>query len=473
MSSEPTNRFFDSVKSRLTLLSGAIIALTTLVAFLLLYGYLAHALQSNVDQDLAAEFREFQSIYEEGGLDALRREVALEESVKGKSQVFVRVFDGTGSGLFSSDLSYWDAAWTAPVYAAEKSTLVFRALKDPGTGRHARSIYGGLAPGFWVLMGVDTQHNTVVLATYRQRCLEVFAVSLLAAVFAAWLIARRAMQGVQALTAVAEDISGGAMDRRITTTGHGREIDRLGEVLNAMLARIAALIQETKGLNDSIAHELRSPLTRIRGAAEMAITNEASLEQHRETAAEIVEACDELLRMVNSMLAISEMESGVARLEAQPVDCSNLVADTCELFEPATEDRAISLKVETAGPAAVLGDRGKLQQAVANLLDNAIKYTSPGGIITVRVARQGEEVLVVVEDTGVGISEEDLPHVFERFYRADHSRSKPGNGLGLGLVRGIVKMHGGRVEARSAVGRGTVFSIHLPGLQRGQIAKGQ
>ncbi|MCX5772676.1 MAG: HAMP domain-containing sensor histidine kinase, partial [Candidatus Hydrogenedentes bacterium] len=391
MSSEPRSRFLDSVKTRLTLLSGAIIALTTLVAFLLLYGYLAHALQSNVDQDLAAEFREFQSIYKEGGLEALQREVALEESVKGKSQVFVRVFDGKGAEVFSSDLSYWNAASTTPAPAAGHPTPVFRKLTDPDTGRHGRVMYGTLAPGLFVLMGVDTEHNTVVLSTYRQRCLEVFAVSLLAAVFAAWVIARRAMEGVQALTAVAEDISGGAMGRRITTTGHGREIDRLGHVLNTMLARIAALIQETKGLNDSIAHELRSPLTRIRGAAEMAITNGATLEQHREMAGEIVEACDELLAMVNSMLAISEMESGVARMDAQPVDCATLVADTCELFEPATEDRDITLNVHAAGPADVLGDRGRLQQAIANLLDNAIKYTGAGGAINIRVRREGEE----------------------------------------------------------------------------------
>ena len=459
---------FDSVKSRLTLLSGSIIALTTLVAFLLLYGYLAHALQSNVDQALGAEFREFQSIYREGGIEALRREVALEESVKGKSQVFVRVFDGSGSGLFSSDLSYWNAAATKPADIRGKRTPVFAAFKDHGMGMHARTIYGPLAPDLWVLMGVDTQQNAMVLATYRERCIEVFAVSLLVSVFAAWLIARRAMRGVQALTAVAEDIAGGAMDRRITTMGHGREIDRLGHVLNTMLARIAGLIQETKGLNDSIAHELRSPLTRIRGMAEMAITSEASLEQHRETAAEIVEACDELLVMVNSMLAISEMESGVARLDAQPVDCAGFVAETCELFEPATEDRGVKLSVEAPGPAVVSGDRSRLQQAVANLLDNAIKYTAAGGAIHVKVAIESDDVVVSVEDTGVGIAEVDLPHIFERFYRADHSRSKPGNGLGLGLVRGIVKMHGGRVEVSSVVGHGTAFSLHLPVLVEGR-----
>ena len=473
MSSAPRNRFVDSVKLRLTLLSGAIIALTTLVAFLLLYGYLAHALQSNVDQDLFAEFREFQSIYEGGGLEALRREVALEESSKGKSQVFVRAFDGKGAELFSSDLSYWSPAAATPVNGDGKGPPVFAGFKDTVSGRHGRAIYGPLGKDLWVLMGVDTEHNTMVLATYRQRCLEVFAVSLLAAVFAAWLIAGRAMQGVQALTVVAEDITRGEMGRRITTTGHGREIDRLGQVFNTMLARIATLIQEAKGLNDSIAHELRSPLTRIRGAAEMAIANGATLEQYRETAAEIVEACDELLAMVNSMLAISEMESGVARLDAQPVDCAALVADTCELFEPATEDRGIKLNVEASGPADVLGDRGRLQQALANLLDNAIKYTGRGGAIHIRVERHGEEVLVEVEDTGVGISEQDLPHIFERFYRADRSRSKPGNGLGLGLVQGIVKMHRGRVEARSTLGRGTVFSVHLPALDGGNIAKGQ
>lgn len=131
------------------------------------------------------------------------------------------------------------------------------------------------------------------------------------------------------------------------------------------------------------------------------------------------------------------------------------------------------MNVEIAGPAEVFGDRGRLQQAVANLLDNAIKYTSSGGGINIRVTHQGDEVLIVVEDTGVGISKQDLPHIFERFYRADRSRSKPGNGLGLGLVQGIVKMHDGRVEARSVLGRGTVFNVHLPAMDSQNIAKGQ
>lgn len=473
MSSEPRSRFSDSVKLRLTLLSGAVIALTTLAAFLLLYGYLSHQLQMNVDESLSAEFREFQSIYREGGLEALRREVALEESAKGKSQVFVRVFDNKEKELFSSDLAYWSSSATTPPAKGKSEMPHLTSTEDAKTGRQARSIYGPLASGLWVLMGVDTENIHAVLAAYRKRCLEVFAVSLVVALFAAWFIARWAMKGVQALTTVAEEISHGAIDRRITTMGYGREIDRLGEVLNTMLARIAKLIQETKGLNDSIAHELRSPLTRVRAAAETSITSGASLAQHREMAAEIVEACDELLKMVNSMLAISEMESGVAHLDAQPVDCAALVADTCELFEPATEDRGIKLLVAAPERVDVLGDRGKLQQAVTNLLDNAIKYTKSGGTISVSVARQGGEALIVVEDTGVGISEEDLPHIFERFYRADRSRSKPGNGLGLGLVQGIARMHRGRAEARSVLGRGTTFRIYLPALGAEHIAKMQ
>ena len=465
MLSETKNRFLGSVKFRLTLLSGCIIALTTLAAFLLLYGHLAHALQANVDHDLAAELSEFQSIYRQGGLEALRREVALEESAKGKSHVFVRMFDTAGAEVVNSDLTYWNSPAIEPPGNGASGSPVFATIDLPERRIKARSIYGMLHPDLWVFMGVDAQHDSIILATYRQRCMEVFAVSLLVSLLAAWLIAGRAMRGVHALTTVAEEIAGGDIDRRITTTGYGNGIDRLAWVLNTMMSRIAALIKETKALNDSIAHELRSPLTRIRGMAEMAITSGATLEKHRETAAEVVEACDELLGMVNSMLTISEIESGVVGLDAKPADFALLVADTCELFQPAAEDRKIVLNTAVNGPAKLLADNSRLQQVVANLLDNALKYTPSGGTINVKLTNKGNEVVLAVEDTGMGICESDIPHIFERFYRTEQSRSTPGNGLGLGLVRGIVNMHGGRVEVKSVAGRGSIFRVYLPCLQ--------
>jgi len=239
------------------------------------------------------------------------------------------------------------------------------------------------------------------------------------------------------------------------------EIDLLAQAFNQMLDRVVALMNEIKEITDNIAHELRSPIARIRGSAEVTLLSDAPLSRYQETAADIIEDCDSLLALANAMLDISEIEAGVAALERQPVDVAQMARDACELFQPAAEDRGVTIRVLASETAVVPGDNRKLHQALANLLDNAVKYTPRGGTVTVSVEQTGDAVAVAVADTGPGIAADDLPHIFDRFYRADQSRAKPGNGLGLNLVRAVVNAHHGRIDVASRPNEGATFTMTL------------
>jgi signal transduction histidine kinase len=181
-------------------------------------------------------------------------------------------------------------------------------------------------------------------------------------------------------------------------------------------------------------------------------------------AANTVQECDYLLEMINTMLDISEAEAGTGQLAVEKIDVGTLVRDACGLFQPIAEDKGVRIVSEVPDSSFVYGDVRMLQRMVANLLDNALKYTQPGGTITVSVNGDQERATISFNDTGIGISEEDLPQIFERFYRCDQSRSQPGVGLGLSLALAIARAHGGNITATSSTGKGSSFTITLPRL---------
>jgi signal transduction histidine kinase len=242
----------------------------------------------------------------------------------------------------------------------------------------------------------------------------------------------------------------------------GEEIQRLTITFNGMLDRIDALIAGMREMSDNIAHELRSPLTRIRGVAEMTLSTGKSMNEYKEMAANTIEECDHLLKMINTMLDVSEAEAGASKLSFEEIDIAGIVRDACELYQPAAEGEGITIIPAISGSLPVYGDLHGLRRLVVNLLDNAVKYTPAGGTVTVSVQEDKGQVLISVDDTGVGISEDDLPHIFSRFYRCDQSRSQAGVGLGLSLAKAIARNHGGNITVTSGLGQGSRFTVVLP-----------
>jgi len=276
-------------------------------------------------------------------------------------------------------------------------------------------------------------------------------------------MAKRALVGVGAVTRTARNISAGRLEERVPVPGKGDEIDQLANTFNAMLDRIEQLVAGIKEIGDNVAHDLKSPITAMRGAAEVALTTGKSRADLERMGAETIEACDHLLNMINTMLTISKTEAGVEEWQTRELDIDEIVQDACELLDALAAERSIKLRCEATANTHILGDISMIQRMVANLIDNAIKYTPTGGRIHV-VTRLGadDRVVITVQDTGIGIPRDDLPHIFDRFYRCDPSRSTTGAGLGLSLVKAVAEAHKGRVEVNSTVEQGSLFKVTLP-----------
>jgi signal transduction histidine kinase len=271
------------------------------------------------------------------------------------------------------------------------------------------------------------------------------ALTLLLGVGGGLLISRRMLNRLGAINRAAERIRTGDLTHRIALSGSNDEFDRLSDTLNAMLEEIRRLMSGMRTVTDNIAHDLRSPLTRMKGRLEMLLRETPDSEAQRQAIERTIGDADQLLATFTALLSIAAAESGSARASMAPLDLGELASDIVELYGPAAEERAIAMHYG-AGRGTVIGSRQLLFQAVANLVDNAIKNTPGGGGITLSVERSPADVRLRVADTGPGIPEAEREHVLEPFVRLDSSRSTPGSGLGLALVAAIARLHNARIE---------------------------
>jgi signal transduction histidine kinase len=276
------------------------------------------------------------------------------------------------------------------------------------------------------------------------------------------ILTHSAVQPVRRLNdAVRRIMSTGRMDARVSVGRRGDALDELSRLFNQMLDRIEALIAGMRGALDNVAHDLRTPMMRLRSMAETALQSDDP-EVRREALADCLEESDRVVAMLNTLMDISEAETGTMKLAREPVDLARLFEETLELYADMAEEKQQSLTSSSPPGLAVLADHNRLRQVLANLVDNAIKYTPAGGHVALEAHREAADTIVEVRDTGVGIPAEDQPRVWERLYRGDASRSERGLGLGLSLVRAIVEAHGGRVALTSTPGEGSTFRLTFP-----------
>jgi heavy metal sensor kinase len=279
-----------------------------------------------------------------------------------------------------------------------------------------------------------------------------------------YFLARKALAPVDQLQRVTEDISADRLDRRLPIANPNDELGRLAQTINAMIGRLERSFSEIRRFTADASHELRTPLTAIRTEAEVALGKPFDEAECHHLLGSILEECERLTRLTDQLLTLCREDAGKSPPVRMPVDLNALVDAVVETMRPLAQVRAIDVQVTGNGPLYIQGDASRLRQVFYNLLDNAIKYTPESGHIDIQLDKHDRDVVAKVSDTGIGISPEHLPHVFDRFYRVDKARSRAegGTGLGLSIVQSIVAAHGGRVEMTSRPGQGTTCTVTLP-----------
>ncbi len=451
---------------RLTLWYAGIFTISSCVAFLFFYMLITSVIRARTDQELLDQVGQFSTLLAVNGIDAVKRVAVLEAQAAGVKKIFFRLLYPTGEVFSSSNMSYWQDIGihrTALERLLRGSRQVFETIIIPDRKHKVRILYSIIGPGIILQLGQSMENTSRFIEAFQRIFITTMAFLIVLAAWVGWFMARRALSGVEAVSRTAQNISGGELGKRVPVKPRGDEIDQLAITFNQMLDRIQTLVTGIKEMSDNIAHDLRSPITRIRGVAEVTLTTGKSVGEYESMAASTIEECDRLLDMINTMLMISEAEAGVGRLNREEMDIGGVVRDACELFQPMAEDRGVAMSCDVPDTCSFFGDSRMIQRMLANLLDNAIKYTPSAGRVRVSVQTdEGQPVVISVNDTGIGISPNDLPHVFERFYRCDQSRSQAGIGLGLSLARAIVQAHGGNIALRSSPGEGSTFTVTLP-----------
>jgi signal transduction histidine kinase len=460
-------RFLRTTAFKLTLVYLTIFAL--FAGFLL--GYFAwntrRLITEQITQTVDAELTGLAEQYRQGGIRRLVLIIDARSRRPSSSLYLITTPAGEGLAGNISSLS------TGVLNTAGWTETAYRRLDDSEAGEHHALVRVFALPGgFRLLVGRDLGERErlgdVVMSAGRWS----LAIVIVLGVAVGLIVTRRVLKRVDAMTATTRQIMEGDLAGRLPIAGTGDELDRLAGNLNAMLERIEALMHGLKEMSDNIAHDLKTPLTRLRNRSEQALRLAGNESEYRRALETTIEESDALIRTFNALLMIARAESGQARDGMTDLNAAEIVRGVGDLYEPLAEDKCSSLKVEAPSAVPVHGNRELISQALANLVDNAIKYggsdardvngAKPEIVVTAQA--QGEHILLTVADAGRGIPAADRGRVVERFVRLEESRSKPGSGLGLSLASAVARLHGGDLTLEdNNPGLKTVISLPRAG----------
>jgi signal transduction histidine kinase len=330
----------------------------------------------------------------------------------------------------------------------------YHRLESPeGTEHRALVRVVQLPGGFHLLVGRDLEERERLFAIVVNAGQWSLALVIVLGLIGGFFVSRRVLSRIDAMTGTAQTIMAGDLSGRLPVAGTGDELDRLADNVNAMLERIEALMRGLKEVSDNIAHDLKTPLTRLRNRCEQALRSATGETSYRAALESTIAESDDLIRTFDALLMIARAESGQARDNMTEFDASEIARDVGDLYEPVADEKGIALKIDAPAAAPVRGNRELVSQALANLIDNAIKYAGPSGKvngvpaeIVVKAGNDGERITLSVADRGPGIPDADRGRVVERFVRLEQSRSEPGSGLGLSLASAVARLHGGELK---------------------------
>lgn len=460
-----------TLRTRLTLFYTAVLAL--LVTALSVTYYRVLSLQ--LDADATAELGELTSglhgyfrIQDDVPVFVFDRTDPDQASFVEKASRYYQVFEASSGTLLTQSAAMQPLGLTytpAEVRGFRDRPRVIEVDTDRGRLRLSNSmVTAGNGAAYLLQVGVSLAGVDGALGRFLRLLLWSVPASVLLILVIGRVMAARSLAPLAEFAQRTRAITVADLSQRLPVRGAHDELDDVASAFNETLARLEHAIGEMKQFSTAIAHELRTPLAALRGETELALLRAVQPDDYRRTLESQLEEFDKLGRLISHLLTLARAEAGEIPILGQPVDVTALAASVVEQLEPVAQARDIALACTRLEPAVALGDAGWLERLILNLLDNAIKFTQPGGRIGVSVWTEPDVVRVAFADTGVGIASADLPRIFDRFYRVDPARSSAteGSGLGLSLVKWIVDRHHGVIEVTSRPGEGTTVSVRLP-----------
>jgi signal transduction histidine kinase len=426
-------------------------------------GVMLSASLARRDRDaLLATLIRYTDAYAQGGVRVLDDIIAADRAAASYEPVFVRVIAGGRTRMLSLPVE-WTRFDLNQLTVPAVGSSVLQQLDD-GAGPPLEVASARLLDGTVFQVGRTTARRVLIIERYREAAILLFALVVIGGLAGGIALTSRALAPLRDLTATLTRIlHTGRTSERVAVRGTTDPLDALGALVNRMLDRIDGLVTGMRSTLDTVAHDLRTPMTRLRGTAEMALQSARTAEDYRNALADCLEEADRVTALLGALMDLAEAETGAMRLRRDTVDPSAIAQNALELYAELADDKGVAIRFDPAPSVpTITADRVRLTQVIANLIDNAVKYTPPGGRITLAVRAANGGVEFVVADTGPGISADDQVRIWERLFRGDQSRSARGLGIGLSLVRAIVEAHGGRATVESTPGSGAQFTVWLP-----------
>lgn len=449
--------FIRTTTFRLAVVHAVMFAIFTLGLLVYLYHSTAGYMRNESVRELDAELQAIGAAFRSGGMERLNQTIIERSSVPGP---FFYVLQDAEGNKISGDFAYIPTE-VPPIKSSVETNFEYMSVDRNGQEvlHSANGIVVRLQNGASLMIAYDLSTRTQVVSRITRTIWTALPIGLALSLLGGLIISRWAARRAEQLSKTTQGVMTGDLSRRAPVVGSGDEFDRLSEHLNAMLDRLENLVLMTRHAGDAIAHDLRSPLTRLRNRLEADLSAGEEIDR-TETIEKAIQDVDAVLLTFNSILSLTKVQAG-ASSQFVEINITEMLTELAELYEPATEDSDLQFSFEIADDLKLKGDPNLIAQAVTNLLDNAIKYTPTGGALTLRgrLTRK-HELEISVTDTGPGIKPEDRDRAVRRFVRLEASRTQPGNGLGLAMVSAIAGLHSGQLVLEDGPG-----SADAPGLR--------
>jgi len=443
----PTFRLLRTSGFQIAILYLSLFSFTLIALLAVVYWSTTGLVERQMQETIEAEVRGLAEQYNDEGLARLV-EVIAQRSGRGGDPASVFILTDPTFRHLAGNLESWPEATVR-----EGGWLDIRLTRTQETDAEPhliRALAFDLPGDFHLLVGRDTEGRGDLRRIIGRAFAWAVVPALLLGLLGGTLIGRYTLRRVDAVRATGQTIMAGDLSQRVALTGSGDEFDRLAQTINDMLDRIEALMTGMRAVTDSLAHDLRSPLTRAKSGIEFALRKGQNADSYRQALEQTGVELDGILRTFESLINIAQAEAGLDRLSLTNLDLSALVTDLFEVYQPIAEEAGLELDGDILPAVSVSGQRQLLGQAIANLLDNAIKYTPAGGRVSIRLDRDTDAPVLIVSDSGPGIPEPERERVLQRFVRLDDSRGTPGAGLGLSLVAAVAHLHGAALQLDDA-----------------------